>query len=140
LSLLVVDASVAAKWLGDEEHTEAAITIVHEGNQLHAPDFLILEVHNVICKWIRRGIVSPSEANIMRETFRPIPIQLHPFMQLLDSAFAIANLTRQGIYDCVYVALAVLLEGRLVTADRKSYVALKDSPFKKHVMWVEELG
>jgi len=140
LSALIVDASVAAKWFIPEEHRDAALLALAESNQLHAPDFLLLEIDNTICKWIRQGIIDSYEGSDLREALRDYPIRFYPFKPLLDSAYAVANQTGRSVYDSLYVALAAVLGIPLVTADKKHYVALKDSPFKKHVMWVEELG
>lgn len=138
MNVLIVDASVAAKWFVEEESSEAALSVLNKGNQLHAPDFLWLEMDSIICKWIRRKAISVEEGSEIRETLGQFPIQLHAFTPCLDTAFTIANQTGQSIYDCLYIALAALLKGRMVTADRKLYDALKNSQFKKHISWVEE--
>lgn len=134
MSVFIVDASIAAKWFIEEEHSESALSILDENNQLHAPDFFLLEMDSIICKWSRRGAISPAEGSDLRDSLRQYPIQYHPFLSFLDSAFAIANQTGQSIYDCLYVALAALLKGRMITADRRLYDVLKNSPFKKHVV------
>ena len=139
MSVFIVDASVAAKWFIEEEYGEAALSILDENNQLHAPDFLLLEIDSIICKWTRRGIVTPAEGSDLRDALRRYPIQHHPFISFLDSAFAIANQTGQSVYDCLYVALAPLLKARMVTADRRLYEGLKNGPFKKHVVWVGDI-
>lgn len=139
MSLFVVDASVAAKWFIEEEHGEAALSVLDKNNQLHAPDFLLMEMDSIICKWIRRGAVSPQEGIDVRDALRRYPIQRHSFMPFLDSAFAIANQTGKSIYDCLYIALAALLKGRMVTADRRLYDGLKSGPFKEHVVWVADI-
>jgi hypothetical protein len=140
VSALVVDASVAAKWFVEEEHAEEAFSVLSEENQLHAPDFLLLEFDSLVCKWIRRKAVSLAEGSAVRGALRQYPIQYHPFPSYLDSAFAIANQTGQTVYDCLYVALAAVIKGRMVTADRALHNALKDSPFGKNLVWVGEVG
>ncbi len=137
MSVFIVDASVAAKWFIKEEHADAALSVLDEKNQLHAPDFLLLEMDSIICKWIRRNAVSPAEGSDVRSAIRQYPVQYHPFISFLDSAFAIANQTERSVYDCLYVALAALLKGRMVTADRTLHDAMKKSPFRKNVVWVE---
>jgi predicted nucleic acid-binding protein len=118
---------------------EAALSILDKKNQLHAPDFLLLEMDSIICKWVRRCVVTPMEGSNLRSALRQYPLQHHSFVPILDSAFAIATQTRQSIYDCLYVALAALLKGRMVTADRKLCEDLKNGPFKKHVVWVADI-
>lgn len=139
MSIFIVDASVAAKWFFNEENGENALSVLGESNQLHAPDFLLLEMDSIIRKWVRRGSVGPEEGSEIRDALRRYPIQHHPFISFLDSAFEIASQTGQSIYDCLYVALAALLKGRMVTADRRLYDALKDSQFKKYVVWVGDV-
>lgn len=139
MSIYVVDASVAAKWFTDEEHGEAALSLLDKKNRLHAPDFLLLEMDSIIGKWARRGTVSPAEGEEIRDALRSYPIQMHPFTLVLDTAFAIAGQTGQSIYDCLYVALAAILKGRMVTADYRLYQGLKDGPLAKHVVWVGDL-
>lgn len=139
MSVFVVDASIAAKWFIDEEHGAAALSVLDEKNELHAPDFLLLEMDSIICKWARRGAINPDEGSQLRENLRRFPIELHPFPSFLDFAFMIASATGQSIYDCLYVALAALLKGKMVTADRRLYESLKIGPFKRNVCWIEEI-
>ena len=139
MSLFIVDASVAVKWFIEEEYSDSALSVLNESNQLHAPDFLLLEIDSVIMKWIRRNVISQMEGSGIREALRQYPIQIHPFISYLDSAFAITNRTGQSVYDCLYLALAVLLEGKMVTADRRLYENLSKGPFKKHLLWVEDV-
>jgi len=139
MSVFIVDASVAAKWFIEEEHSEAALSVLNEQNQLHAPDFLLLEMDSIICKWIRRSAVTPSEGAEVRDAFRRYPIQHHPFGRLLDPSFAIASLTGQSIYDCLYVALATILNTAMLTADRRLYEGLRNGPLKKHIAWIGDI-
>jgi predicted nucleic acid-binding protein len=44
------------------------------------------------------------------------------------------------MFDAVYVALAVRLQGQLVIADRRLVNALQDGPVASHVLWVEEIS
>jgi len=140
MSVFVVDASVAAKWFFNEEDAVNALSVLHEGNQLHAPDFLRLEMDSILCKWVRRGTVGAADARDIRDTFRRYPIEYHPFASLQDSAYAIATQAGRSVYDCLYVALAALLKAKMVTADRRLHDALKDGPFKRHVVWVGDVS
>ncbi|MDP2168565.1 MAG: type II toxin-antitoxin system VapC family toxin [Thermodesulfovibrionales bacterium] len=136
----IVDASVAAKWFTEEEYSANALALLNRGHELQAPDFFMLEMDGIICKWIRRGIINVDEGEEVRSTLNRVPLQKHPFGPLRDSAYSIAVSTGRSFYDCLYVALAALLKGRMVTADRKLYEALKNGPFKKHIVWVGNVG
>lgn len=139
MSVFIVDASVAAKWFIEEEYGKAALSVLEEKNKIHAPDFLLLEMDSIICKWVRRGVVTTEEGIDLRDALRQYPIQQHSFVSFLDSAFAIANQTGQSVYDCLYVALSALLKGRMVTADRRLYEGLKNGRFKKHIVWIGDI-
>lgn len=140
MNIYIVDASVSGKWFVKEDHTESALSLLGVGNQLHAPDFFLLEMDSVFCKWIRRGIVTAKEAGDIRAALRECPIRHHPFLTFLDSAYAIANRTRCSVYDCLYIALAVLLKGKMVTADRRLYDGLAKGQFAKYVLWVKDIA
>jgi len=139
MSVYVVDASVAAKWVFEEEHTGAALRLLDRGADLRAPDFFLIEVDNIVCKRIRRGLISEEKGTVVRAALRRFPIQLYPFSLVLDSAYATANRTRRSLYDCLYVALASLLEVPLVTADRRLVDGLADGPLADRLLWVEDL-
>ncbi len=140
MSLYVVDASIAAKWFAEEEeHSKAAFTLTAGRDELHAPDFFFLEMDNVICTWIMRGRIASADGNGLRQDLRRYPIQTHVFWPLLDSAYAIATQTGRSVYDSLYVALAAVLGGPLVTADRRLYDALAGGSLAEHVVWVEEM-
>lgn len=139
MSIFIVDASVAAKWFIEEEYNEAALSVLEEKNHIHAPDFLLLEMDSIICKWVRHGVVTTEEGSDLRDALRQYPIQHHSFVLFLDSAFAIAIQTGQSVYDCLYVALSALLKGRMVTADQRLYEGLKNGQFKKHVVWIGDI-
>ncbi len=139
MSVCVVDASVAAKWLFEEAHAEEAHRLFDGPHDLHAPDFFLIEVDNIVCKRIRRSLIGAEEGRELRADLRRFPVELHAFSGLLDPAFEIANRTRRSLYDCLYVALAELLGGRVVTADRRLYEGLAGGPFAKHMSWVDDV-
>lgn len=140
MKVWIVDASVAAKWFVEEEYSPDALSVLGDNAQLHAPDFMLLEMDRIITKWIRSGAIVLDEGCDIRGALRQYPVQLHSFPSFLDSAFAIASQTGQSVYDSLYVALAALLKGKMVTANRRLYEALKSSPFKKSVVWIGDIG
>ncbi len=101
MSTYVVDASVAAKWFFKEDHTEAALRVLGGGDQLHAPDFFLLEMDNVLCKHVRRGDITFADGDNIRATLRTSDMCYHPFDPPQDHAYAIASRTGCTVYDCV---------------------------------------
>lgn len=139
MSVYVVDASVVAKWFIKEEASESALSILGDNNRLFAPDFMYLEMDNILCKRIRRGSLTFDEAKNIQTTLRSYPVQIRTFWLIMDSAFSIANQTGRSFYDCLYIALAVHLDGQMVTADRKLYEGLMEGPFGEYIKWVKDL-
>ena len=139
MSLFITDASIAAKWFIEEEYSDAALSVLQKDNQLHAPDFFFLEMDNIFWQWIQRGLITVADGDDLRFTLSQSPITIHPLIPLLDSAFIIANQTRQTMYDSLYVALAILLKGQMITADHRLFDGVANSPFEKHVKWIGEI-
>jgi predicted nucleic acid-binding protein len=137
--IVVVDASVAAKWFIDEDNTDEALILLDRPFDLHAPDLLYLEFDNILCKLIRRGLLLEEEGFDMRDRIQAFPIQPYSSQSLREKAFQIAVENGRSIYDCIYLALAELLEGRMVTADRRFFLALQGSPLEDYILWIEDL-
>lgn len=138
--IVVVDASVAAKWFLVEDNADEALILLDRSFDLHVPDQFYLEFDNVLCKLIRRGLLSEEEGFDMRDRIQAFPIQPYSSQTLREKAFQIAIENRRSIYDCIYLALAELLEGRIVTADRRFFLALQGSPLEDHILWIEDLA
>jgi predicted nucleic acid-binding protein len=60
--LLVVDASVAVKWVLREAGRENAVDLLSGGSVLIAPDVIRLELSNVITKRERRKAITSEQA------------------------------------------------------------------------------
>jgi len=59
---LVVDASIAFKWLVKEVDSDAALQLLRS-NTIVAPDILLAECRNAILTTVRRGKLSVERAN-----------------------------------------------------------------------------
>jgi predicted nucleic acid-binding protein len=137
----VVDASVAAKWLLEEDHTQEALWLLRDPeSELHAPDFLLAETDNFLLKRVRLGHMNLSEARGARATLRNIPIRMHSTADCLDAAFDLAAETGQSVYDCMYLVVAMRLSGVLATADGRFYKALAGTDYARFLVWVADLG
>lgn len=119
--LFILDASVAVKWFVTEQSRRKALQVRHdyvEGKiDLAAPSLLFYEVGNALR--YRPGstadVLSKASASL-------VDLELRTYDVSKDLSRETANLAYQyGItfYDGVYLALGVLLEGRLLTADSR---------------------
>lgn len=59
MNLLVIDASIAVKWVVEEEGTIEALAL-RGAAKLIAPDLLIAECANILWKKVRRGELLPE--------------------------------------------------------------------------------
>lgn len=137
---IVVDASVAAKWFLEEVHSEAARKVLDENYMLHIPDFFFIEMDNILWKRTSRKDIKLEDAQDIRKAIRKFPLNVHVSTPILDAAFELAIKCGLSVYDCLYVSLAVLLNARVVTADRKLHDVINKSPLQKHVLWVVDIG
>ncbi|MBM4038510.1 MAG: type II toxin-antitoxin system VapC family toxin [Planctomycetes bacterium] len=80
------------------------------------------------------------DAEEIRAAVRRSRILFYPQSLLLDATYQLAKLVRRSPYDCLYLALGDLLGERMVTADRRFYDAIRATPFRECVVWVEDIA
>jgi predicted nucleic acid-binding protein len=126
---LVIDASVAIKWILPEEDHDLAVRIQDlyqdEKLDLVAPYVLIAEVGNVLWKRVRRGDLTRQAAErCFFEFLRDSPILLDS-TSVNVSALQLAMALARPVYDCLYLAWALEQRCDLVTADARFFNALR---------------
>jgi predicted nucleic acid-binding protein len=136
MSLLVVDASVGLKWFIPEVQSAAARRLRASGNELHVPSLFDLEFASILWKKIRRSELSRPEADVILAKLLSLPLTRHPDAGLIASAFDFADRTGQTVYDCIYLALALQLAGRFVTADQRFFNNLRQTTLADLVVWI----
>ncbi|HTT84426.1 MAG TPA: type II toxin-antitoxin system VapC family toxin [Rhizomicrobium sp.] len=115
---LVIDASVAIKWIVEEEGTPEALALRHKA-KLIAPDFLAAECANILWKKVQRKELTSKEAHLAARLLQAADIELLPMRPLLEAATKLAIALDHPAYDCIYLALAVEKDCKLVTADER---------------------
>jgi predicted nucleic acid-binding protein len=114
---VVVDASVALKWVLDEPDSEAALALRQE--ELIAPGLWLAEAANVLWRRVRMGDLTINQARTRFSELRAGPLASLPIEPHLDSALTLATEIGHPIYDCLYLALALFHDTCVVTADRR---------------------
>lgn len=114
---IIVDASVALKWVLDEDDSVLARALATR--ELAAPELLWSECANGLWRWVRRGVLSGRLAQARFVALRRAPIALTPAGELLDRALMLAVELSHPVYDCVYLALALQRGMQVVSADRR---------------------
>ena len=132
----VVDASVAAKWYFQEEHSDRADALLGQSNELLAPGLLAVEIATLVWKRARRGEISEILADRIAAALRQVPLEIRPTAELVTAALPLALHRGITLPDAFYVALAVKSGCPLVTADRKLYDVLRGGPLTDHALWI----
>jgi predicted nucleic acid-binding protein len=123
----VVDASVAVKWVIEEEHSaRAALLLAFDA--CHAPDQWQAEAVNVLWSKVFHGDLSAADAEERMIVLLRAPVIATPIAGLMPRAFAIAVAHTVTIYDALYVALAEARDIPLVTADERLIRRLAGNP------------
>lgn len=115
---LVIDASVAVKWVVDEEGTSAALALRGHA-ELIAPEEWVAECANILWKKVQRSELSSDEAAVAARLLERADVDLVPTRRLLDASLQIAIALDRPAYDAVYLALAMARDCRFVTADER---------------------
>jgi predicted nucleic acid-binding protein len=117
VNTLVIDASVAVKWVVEEDSTTDALTL-RRGSRLIAPELLTAECANILWKKVQREELSKNEAYVAARLIQAAEIEFFPTSSLLEAATRIAVELNHPAYDCLYLALATAQDCRFVTADQ----------------------
>jgi len=136
---VVVDASVAVKWFVPEVYSAEALRLLDAGFRRHIPVLLHAEVGQTIWKKVyQRKEIVPADGRSILRGLMVTPLEVHAVTPLVEPAFDIALATGRTVYDSIYLALAVALGCKLVTADQRLYNALRASAFAADVIWVAD--
>lgn len=128
--MILVDASVAAKWLLPEHGSEAALDLMAGPDLLFAPSLIRIEVLSAMLRRTIQGLATIDES---RERCRKWlhyldieAISLTPEGSVVDAAITAALDLKHPLADCFYVAAAKQLGAKLVTADATLFERAKD--------------
>ncbi|MDE0332626.1 MAG: type II toxin-antitoxin system VapC family toxin [Nitrospinae bacterium] len=113
----VVDASVAVKWLIEEEGSESAKWLLEGEHELHAPRLMVSEIANALRRRTRMGDVQLGEAGELVSIVPEMPLHWADDEKVCADAVRIAIALDASVYDCIYLALAHRVGAKLVTAD-----------------------
>jgi predicted nucleic acid-binding protein len=122
---IVVDASIAVKWVLPEPGSERAAAIRTADDDLIAPSLVCAEIGSAIWRAALRGDVPVTEARRDLKVVVSHYRRLMPLAELADSALELATRLRHPIYDCFYLALAQREHCALITADGRLIAAAK---------------
>lgn len=121
--MIVVDASLAAKWVIEEVGTPEALQLLENpASDLAAPDLILVEVAGAIIRRANMKVLAPSDAAAAISRWHGIvtsgALDLHdvtPSMMMRATSLALE--LGHPVKDCFYAALAVENDRALATCD-----------------------
>ncbi len=126
--MIVIDTSVIVKWFSEEKHTEEALKLredIRNKKEIGVfPDLLLYELTNALRynPNFDEGDVKDAIGSILDMDMEIITLT----SDVLNNTISISFERNITIYDSSYVALAMELESKLVTADKKLYDKVAD--------------
>lgn len=123
---IVIDASVALKWVLDEPGQVEADALLEE--ELIAPSLWLVEAANALWRRSVRGELTVAEAEERLGELFHAPVTSVRIEEDLVSAARLAAELSHPVYDCLYLALALREHTCCVTADRRFFTAIADHP------------
>jgi predicted nucleic acid-binding protein len=123
--MVVIDASVAVKWVLSETGSDAADALLDQ--DLMAPVLWLAEATNVLWRKARTGDITAEQAKARLSELLEAPVASLPIEPHLERALELAIETGHPVNDCIYLALALHHRTHVVTADRR-FAAAASTP------------
>jgi predicted nucleic acid-binding protein len=118
---LVIDCSVAAKWILPEPDRELAMQYLDQWQSgtiiLLAPDILLAEIASLLAKKHRRKELTAQQAIDAYGFITAFAPKLEPSPNLMPLALNLSLQHQVSLWDATYLALAIQKNCPLVTAD-----------------------
>jgi predicted nucleic acid-binding protein len=134
---MVIDASVAVKWMVLETHHEAALSIFDGEWERIAPDLILPEVANVLRKKLKHQEITADQLAIGLHGLTVAIPRLVPSSELVNDAAALSLELDHSVYDCFYLACA-LGRGVLLSADERFVRKCVDRGYGEAVIVLNE--
>ncbi len=125
MAAIVLDASVMVAFYVEESLSGAAraalVRSSESGDELHAPDLLLIECATTLWKRVNRGELDRDAAMAAITELSTLEVlDLHPMDErLVPPALSLAMAHSLSAFDAAYAALAVQLGGVVLTGDRR---------------------
>ncbi len=123
---VVVDASVAVKWVYQEDQSRQAL-VVRDMFDLIAPELILAECANILWKKVTRGQLGDEEAVLAAEVLARTPMEMVSHKRLTGVAMRLSVMLGHPAYDCFYLAIAESRRISLVTADERLLRKIRQS-------------
>ena len=118
MSAFVLDASVTAVWLLDDEtEPRADVALAHlEDDGAIVPQLWHLEIRNLLLVAERRGRIAGGTVAERLDTLKDLPIRTDVYPDL-ETMLLLARAHGLSVYDATYLELASRRQAALATSD-----------------------
>ena len=116
--MIVVDTNVLAYLYLPGEYTAAAEALLEQDSDWAAPILWRSEFRNILAGYLRRKAITFEQANSLQREAE----SLLEGAEFEVESFAVLELVRDSdcsAYDCEFIALAMKLDTKLITMDKK---------------------
>lgn len=114
--MIVLDASAALEMLlGAPLGTRITQRLFLDGESLHAPHLIDVEIAQVLRRLARRGEIDATRTEQVFQDLMDLPISRYPHLMLMPRIWALRK--NATAYDATYLALAEALDAQLITCD-----------------------
>jgi predicted nucleic acid-binding protein len=131
---LILDASVVIKLVVSEADTALANRLIASGETLLAPDLMFAEVANALWANVARKDATQQQARNGLADLAKLFGETWSSEELSADALSLALEIGHPAYDCFYLALAIKVDGILVTTDKRLLQAARRSAHTHRVM------
>jgi predicted nucleic acid-binding protein len=128
VTTIVIDASVAVKWVLRETGSDAADALLDD-HDLIAPALWLVESGNALWRRARIGEITADEAKARLSELRNAPVVSLAIEPHVEQALDLAVELGHPVYDCLYLTVALRHQTQMVTADRRFAAAVNGSHF-----------
>ena len=130
--MIVIDASVALKWVLPEYDSIAARSLFQQ--ELVAPTLWLIEAGNALWRLANNKKLSFVDVQSRLTQLANAPVTLMPSEAYVKDALELAIQLRHPICDCIYLAAAIHQGTHVVTADTRFHAAVSHKRnLKQHV-------
>jgi predicted nucleic acid-binding protein len=135
---VIVDASVAIKWVSNEELSDQAEALLSTGVDIFAPTLVGAEVGNAIWRKCKAGEMPPHLAKDAIRRIIDAYDHLVDDTSLLIGAVELALELGHPLYDCLYLSLARQRQILVVTADARFLNRVARSPYAHQIVHLSD--
>ncbi len=131
---MIIDASVAFKWTISEPDSPTADRLL-ERSDLLAPWVLRIELGYALTKRVRQRSLSLAEAYDAWHWIGAAPLAWRDDRLHQPAALELSLRLGASFYDCLYLALAIEHQDRVITADEHFVRAVRAAPDLRDRIW-----